>query len=131
MIDELCAQLVESEAALEAANEQLAHANMRLAEAWAAAGGSPESSSIGEAVQTLRDAIEATWHEINGGAPAGEPDALAEAVGAYLDEQLGEERTERTDAADRLRAYLVSRGLPSDPVKLDDPHLDALARALL
>ena len=56
---------------------------------------------------------------------------MLEQVGAYLDEQLGEERTERTDAADHLRAYLVSRGLPSDPVKLDDPHLDALARALL
>lgn len=111
MIDELCAQLAVSEAALEAAMDKLDDAN--------------------ETIRELRDAIEATWHEINGGAPAGEPDALAEAVGAYLDEQLGEERTERTDAADRLRAYLVSRGLPSDPVKLDDPHLDALARALL
>lgn len=111
MIDELCAQLAVSEAALEAATDKLDDAK--------------------ETIRELNEAIEATWHEINGGAKGGEPDALAEAVGSYLDEQLGEERTERTEAADALRAYLVSRGLPSDPVKLDDPHLDALARALL
>lgn len=108
MIDELCAQLAASEAALEAAMDKLDDAN--------------------ETIRELRDAIEATWHEINGGAPAGEPDALAEAVGAYLDEQLGQVRT---DAADALRAYLTARGLPAAPVKLDDPHLDTLARLLL
>lgn len=124
MIDLLVTQLAESEAALEAANEQLAHANMRLAEAWTAAGGSPENSSIGEAVQTLRDAIRNTWTEINAGAPEGEPDDLAGAVGRYLDENL-------QAPADALRAYLTSRGLPAAPVKLDDPHLDALARLLL
>jgi len=111
MIDLLVAQLAESEAALEVSQDAVADRD--------------------ETIRELREAIEATWHEINGGAKGGEPDALAEAVGAYLDEQLDEERTERTDAADHLRAYLVSRGLPSDPVKLDDPHLDALARALL
>jgi len=104
MIDLLVAQLAESEAALEVSQDAVADRD--------------------ETIRELREAIEATWHEINGGAKGGEPDALAEAVGAYLDE-------ERTDAADHLRAYLVSRGLPADPVKLDDPHLDALARALL
>lgn len=84
-----------------------------------------------ETITELREAIEAAYHEINGGAKGGEPDALAEAVGAYLDEQLGEERTERADAADALRDYLVSLGLPSDPLRLDDPHLDKLARVLL
>lgn len=111
MIDELCAQLAVSEAALEAATDKLDEAN--------------------ETISELREAIEATWHEINGGAKGGDPSGLAEAVGAYLDEQIGEERTERTEAADALRAYLVARGLPSDPVKLDDPYLDTLARLLL
>lgn len=91
---------------IEGLDEQLEHANMRLSEAW----------------ERVRE---------NPDVEGPEKQSLAEAVGQACDAAYAQGAEGLTAAQDHLRAYLVSRGLPSDPVKLDDPHLDALARVLL
>lgn len=108
MIDELCAQLAESEAALEEANETLNELRGVIAEAWSEICSNPDlkQGETNELATGVREACDAAYKQ-------------------------GAEESGASDAADALRAYLVSRGLPADPVKLDDPHLDALARALL
>ena len=112
MIDELCAQLAESEAALEEANETLNELRGVIAEAWSEICSNPDlkQGETNELATGVREACDAAYKQ--GAEESGASDAA-------------------DDAADALRAYLVSRGLPADPVKLDDPHLDALARALL
>lgn len=115
MIEELCAQLAVSEAALEDATDKLDDAN--------------------ETIRELRDEIAEAWAEIcsNPDLQQGDPGELGVGVREACDAayKQGEDETGAADAADALRAYLVARGLPADPIKLDDPHLDALARLLL
>lgn len=56
---------------------------------------------------------------------------LADAVSEGLDLAYQQGADGLARAADALRAYLVSQGLPAAPVRLADPYLDALADALL
>jgi len=115
MIDELCAQLAVSEAALEAAMDKLDDAN--------------------ETIRELRDEIAEAWAEVcsNPDIKQGDPGELRQGVREACDAayRQGEGETGASEAADALRAYLTSRGLPADPVKLDDPHLDLLVQLLL
>lgn len=85
--------------------EQLDHANLRLGEAW---------DKVLENTDVTR---------------AGK--SLAEATDQALDLAYHQGADGLAAAADALRAYLVSQGLPAAPLRLDDPHLDALAIVLL
>jgi hypothetical protein len=115
MIDLLVAQLAESEAALEGSQAAVADRD--------------------ETIRELRDEIAEAWSEIcsNPDLKQGDPGELSIGVREACDAayKQGEEETGASEAADALRAYLVARGLPAAPVKLDDPHLDTLARLLL
>lgn len=85
--------------------EQLDHANRRLGEAWDKVLGNTDVTRGGK--------------------------SLAEATDQALDLAYQQGADGLAAAADALRAYLVSQGLPAAPVRLDDPHLDALATVLL
>jgi len=88
-----------------------------------------------DALADLRDVIDEAWSELTENPDIKRRDdadlsgVIREALDAAY--KQGEEETGYRDAADHLRAYLVAQGLPANPVKLDDPHLDALARVLL
>lgn len=76
----------------------------------------------------LREIVSDAWAAL--GHHEAEPDgSLADAITDALPDE--EERASLTDAGDALRAYLVSIGLPSDPVTFDSPELRALADLLL
>jgi hypothetical protein len=57
--------------------------------------------------------------------------SLAEATDEALDLAYHQGAGALGDAADALRDYLVSQGHPATPIRLENPHLDALADALL
>jgi len=61
------------------------------------------------------------------------PDAggLADTIEAALDAAYLQGAEELAAARDAFQAYLVSQNLPANPVRLDDPNLDALREALL
>lgn len=114
MIDALTAALAESEAALEARTE--------------------ERDDLRDTLAERQMEIDVAWEEItsNPDLKRGEPGELSTGVREACDAAYAQGQADSApDAPDLLRAYLVSRGLPADPLKLDDPHLDALARALL
>jgi len=85
--------------------EQLDHANTRLTEAWDKVLENPDVTREGK--------------------------SLAEATDEALDFAYEQGAGDKAAAADALRDYLVSQGHPATPIRLENPHLDALADALL
>lgn len=85
--------------------EQLDHANKRLTEAWDKVLENPDVTREGK--------------------------SLAEATDEALDFAYDQGAAAVAAAADALRDYLVSQGHPATPIRLENPHLDALADALL
>lgn len=121
MIEQLCAELAASQEEVESLTEQVAHRDERLLEAWEAIGGQRDHMSLADAI--LRDDAAAGEALGEDGAGQSLPERIGEMVDSYS--------VALAEAADALRAYLVSRDLPANPVRLEDPHLEALAQALL
>lgn len=85
--------------------EQVNHRDTRLAEAWDKVCENPDVTREGK--------------------------SLAEATDQALDLAFAQGGEALPAIADALRAYLISQGLPSDPIALDDPALWALVDATL
>lgn len=104
----------------EATAEDRDHAYVRLNEAWEWT----STGTSGAATCSLADQMQADKRAILDAIGEGHTDD--EDPVALINEAMGG----LYDAAYALRAYLVSIGLPSEPVTFDSPELRALAEAL-